>query len=346
MYLWREIVKQKPGLQLTICIIALIAAFVFSLYVGRYPIRPSEILPLLLEKFTGSTGVSGLDSTVFWKWRLPRLAAAMLIGSALAVSGASYQGILRNPIVAPDILGAASGACFGAALGILLGFSAVLVQITAFVCGLAAVGLAFFVSQSLRGSDRGGILMLILSGMVVTALFSAGISIIKYVGDPYNTLPAITFWLMGGLTAVLQHDLLILAVPYAVGMVPLMLLRWKMNVLCFDDEEASALGSNAAALRAVIILCATLLTCSAVAIGGMIGWVGLIIPHICRMLTGPDHRRLLPLTLAAGALFLLLVDDLARCVSAQELPLGILTAIVGAPLFLAQLYRMRKNILR
>jgi iron complex transport system permease protein len=322
----------------------LVAAFIGSMYIGRYPIKAGDLFSLLWGKISGhSAGVSGLTSMVFWKWRLPRLLCAMLIGGALSISGAAYQGILRNPIVAPDILGAASGACFGAALGILLGFNALLVQIIAFAFGLAAVGLAFFVSNSLRGSDRGGILMLILSGMVVTALFSAGISIIKYVGDPYNTLPAITFWLMGGLTAVSASDVKVLLIPFLVGVIPLLALRWKINILCFDDEEAGAMGSDARTMRGVIILCATLLTCSAVAVGGMIGWVGLIIPHICRMVTGPDHKKLLPVALVAGMLYLILVDDLARCAAQQELPLGILTAVIGAPLFLVQLYRGRRS---
>lgn len=335
--------KEKKGV-LVILILCLALACTLSMVVGRYPIQPREMAALFLEKFTGRmSGVDDVTRMIFWETRLPRMIAAVLIGSALSVSGASYQGIMRNPMVAPDILGASSGASFGAALGILLEFHAAAVQILAFAGGLTAVGIAFFVSHSLKGNDRGGILMLVLSGMVITALFSAGISAIKYMGDPYDTLPAITFWLMGGLTYVAKKDIWALLVPFLLGTIPLMLMRWKMNILCFSDEEAGTMGIHAGRMRAVVILCATLLTCSSVAIGGMIGWVGLIIPHICRMLVGPDYKRLLPVTLVAGGLFLVLVDDAARCICAQELPLGILTAIIGAPAFLVQLYRGRRS---
>ena len=324
----------------------LVVVFIISMLVGRYPIHPGELWALISAKISGSTGiVDEVTEMVFWELRLPRMAAAILIGAALSVSGASYQGILRNPMVAPDILGASSGASFGAALGILFECNAVMIQVMAFVGGLIAVGIAFFVSNSLNGNGRSSVLTLVLTGMVVSALFSAGISAVKYVGDPYDTLPALTFWLMGGLTYVTKNDLPMLLIPFLVGVIPLLLLRWKMNVLCFSDEEAGAMGINAKRVRGIVVLCATLLTCSSVAIGGMIGWVGLIIPHICRMLTGPDYKRLMPVTLVAGALFLVVVDDVARCICAQELPLGILTAVIGAPIFLVQLYKGGKSFL-
>lgn len=321
-------------------IIALLIVMVLSMMVGRYPIEPSQLWNII----TGNT-VDDVTKMVFFEVRLPRMMAAILIGAALSVSGASYQGILRNPMVAPDILGASSGASFGAAVGILLECNSVTVQLMAFIGGLIAVGIAFLVSSSLKGSERGSVLTLVLTGMVVTALFSAGISAIKYIGDPYDTLPALTFWLMGGLTYVTQDDVKLLLIPFLIGVLPLLLLRWKMNVLCFSDEEASAMGVDSKRVRGIIILCATLLTCSSVAIGGMIGWVGLIIPHICRMITGPDYKKLLPVTLVAGALFLVIVDDVARCLSAQELPLGILTAMIGAPIFLVQLYKGGKSFI-
>ncbi len=321
-------------------LIGLLVVIVLSMMVGRYPIKPEQLWNII----TGNT-VDDVTKMVFFEVRLPRMIAAILIGAALSISGASYQGILRNPMVAPDILGASSGASFGAALGILLECNSVTVQLMAFMGGLIAVGIAFFVSNSLKGSDRGSVLTLVLTGMVVTALFSAGISAIKYIGDPYDTLPALTFWLMGGLTYVTQDDVKLLMIPFLLGILPLLLLRWKMNVLCFSDEEASAMGVDSKRVRSLIILCATLLTCSSVAVGGMIGWVGLIIPHICRMITGPDYKKLLPVTLVAGALFLVIVDDVARCLSAQELPLGILTAIIGAPIFLVQLYKGGKSFI-
>ena len=332
--------KRGEKIVFTSMLIALLIVMVLSMMVGRYPIEPSQLWNII----TGNA-VDDVTKMVFFEVRLPRMIAAILIGAALSVSGASYQGILRNPMVAPDILGASSGASFGAALGILLECNSVTVQIMAFIGGLMAVGIAFFVSSSLKGSDRGSVLTLVLTGMVVTALFSAGISAIKYIGDPYDTLPALTFWLMGGLTYVTSDDIKLLLIPFLVGVLPLLLLRWKMNVLCFSDEEASAMGVDSKRVRAIIILCATLLTCSSVAVGGMIGWVGLIIPHICRMLTGPDYKKLLPVTVVAGALFLVIVDDVARCLSAQELPLGILTAMIGVPIFLVQLYKGGKSFI-
>jgi len=314
---------------------------------GRYAISFHELIQLFREKTGGGTadGIARMTRTVFWSSRFPRILAGLMIGASLSVSGAAYQGILRNPMVAPDILGASSGASFGAAIGILLNLNAPAIQLMAFFFGLGAVALAYLVSNSMKSSDRGGVLMLVLSGMVVTALFSAGISIVKYIGDPYDTLPALTFWLMGGLEYVSRSDVLTLLVPVLIGTVPLLLLRWQLNVLCFSDEEAGSMGVNVRLTRFIVILSATLLTSSSVAIGGMIGWVGLLIPHICRMITGPDYRRLLPVTLVFGALFLILVDDAARCVSAQEVPLGILTALIGAPFFLFLLSRGRKSFL-
>jgi len=330
---------------LPVLLLLLPAAALLSLTIGRYPITLHEILSLFSEWITGTPAdVEDITRTVFFQIRLPRIGAAILIGASLAVSGASYQGILRNPIVSPDILGAAAGAGFGAALGILFDLPALLIQLLAFAFGLLAVGIAFFTSQTL-GNRTGSIIALVLSGMVVTALFSAFISIIKYVGDPYDTLPALTFWLMGGLTYVTGEDFLFLILPFLAGMIPLMLIRWKMNLLCFHPDEAQAMGVPVRWLQGVIILCATLLTCSAVAIGGMIGWVGLIVPHLCRMLTGPDYKRLLPVTLAGGGLFLLLVDNAARCIGTQELPLGVLTAVIGAPCFLFELRRERKGFI-
>ncbi len=336
--------KKERKYIVPILIVGLLVAILLSTMGGRYPISSADLFRLFYEKLSGiSSGVDEVTKMVFWEVRFPRMMAAVLIGAALAVSGASYQGILRNPMVAPDILGASSGASFGAAVGILFGCNALTIQLLAFAGGLTAVGITFIVSHS--AGDRGSILMLVLAGMVVTSLFSAGISIIKYLGDPYDTLPALTFWLMGGLTYVTQQDVWILMIPFLIGVIPLQLLRWKMNILCFQDEEAESMGIDAKKTRGMVILFATLLTSSSVAVGGMIGWIGLVIPHICRMLAGPDYRKLLPATMVSGALFLLLVDDLARCLSAQELPLGVLTAVIGAPCFLFQLYKGRRGFI-
>ena len=263
--------------------------------------------------------------------RLPRVAAAALVGAALAVSGAAYQGMFRNPMVSPDILGASTGAGFGAAVAILLGAGYFGISAAAFCCGLLAVAAAWLVSR-LSKADQA--VALILAGMMISSLFSAGTSFVKLVADTQQQLPAITYWLMGSLSSIKDKDVVFLAIPVALGMIPLFFLRWRMNLLTVGEEEAQSMGVNTRRLRGAVIVCATLLTSASVAVSGMIGWVGLVIPHFCRMLFGYDYRRLIPAGALFGAAFLLAVDDIARLVTTGELPLGILTAFVGAPLFL------------
>ena len=263
--------------------------------------------------------------------RLPRVAAAALVGAALAVSGAAYQGMFRNPMVSPDILGASTGAGFGAAVAILLGAGYFGISAAAFCCGLLAVAAAWLVSR-LSKADQA--VSLILAGMMISSLFSAGTSFVKLVADTQQQLPAITYWLMGSLSSIKDKDVVFLAIPVALGMIPLFFLRWRMNLLTVGEEEAQTMGVNTRRLRGAVIVCATLLTSASVAVSGMIGWVGLVIPHFCRMLFGYDYRRLIPAGALFGAAFLLAVDDIARLVTTGELPLGILTAFVGAPLFL------------
>ena len=261
---------------------------------------------------------------------LPDTAAA-LVGAALAVSGAAYQGMFRNPMVSPDILGASTGAGFGAAVAILLGAGYFGISAAAFCCGLLAVAAAWLVSR-LSKADQA--VSLILAGMMISSLFSAGTSFVKLVADTQQQLPAITYWLMGSLSSIKDKDVVFLAIPVALGMIPLFFLRWRMNLLTVGEEEAQSMGVNTRRLRGAVIVCATLLTSASVAVSGMIGWVGLVIPHFCRMLFGYDYRRLIPAGALFGAAFLLAVDDIARLVTTGELPLGILTAFVGAPLFL------------
>ena len=261
----------------------------------------------------------------------PRVAAAALVGAALAVSGAAYQGMFRNPMVSPDILGASTGAGFGAAVAILLGAGYFGISAAAFCCGLLAVAAAWLVSR-LSKADQA--VALILAGMMISSLFSAGTSFVKLVADTQQQLPAITYWLMGSLSSIKDKDVVFLAIPVALGMIPLFFLRWRMNLLTVGEEEAQSMGVNTRRLRGAVIVCATLLTSASVAVSGMIGWVGLVIPHFCRMLFGYDYRRLIPAGALFGAAFLLAVDDIARLVTTGELPLGILTAFVGAPLFL------------
>lgn len=309
-----------------------LAVLLGSLLLGRYALSPGQLLHMLWTKVTGGAADWPLsDDKVVFAVRLPRVAAAALVGAALAVSGAAYQGMFRNPMVSPDILGASTGAGFGAAVAILLGAGYFGISAAAFCCGLLAVAAAWLVSRLSRTNQT---VALILAGMMISSLFSAGTSFVKLVADTQQQLPAITYWLMGSLSSIKDKDVLFLSIPVALGMIPLLVLRWRMNLLTLGEEEAQSMGVNTRRLRGAVIVCATLLNSASVAVSGMIGWVGLVIPHFCRMLFGYDYRRLIPAGALFGAAFLLAVDDIARLVTTGELPLGILTAFVGAPLFL------------
>ena len=291
-----------------------LAVLLGSLLLGRYALSPGQLLHMLWTKVTGGAADWPLsDDKVVFAVRLPRVAAAALVGAALAVSGAAYQGMFRNPMVSPDILGASTGAGFGAAVAILLGAGYFGISAAAFCCGLLAVAAAWLVSRLSRTNQT---VALILAGMMISSLFSAGTSFVKLVADTQQQLPAITYWLMGSLSSIKDKDVLFLSIPVTLG-----------------EEEAQSMGVNTRRLRGAVIVCATLLTSASVAVSGMIGWVGLVIPHFCRMLFGYDYRRLIPAGALFGAAFLLAVDDIARLVTTGELPLGILTAFVGAPLF-------------
>ena len=308
--------------------------------VGPYPITPGEALRALGERLLGTVPAQGstLDTVLFFV-RLPRVGAALLIGAALAAAGASYQGLFRNPLVSPDILGVSAGAGLGAVLGIFLSLPVAAIQLLAFLTGLGTVGLVLLVAASVRGREP--VLVLVLAGVVVGALAGSIISLLKVLADPYDQLPAITFWLLGSLASIKLQDLAATLPVAVLGLAPLALLRWRINVLSLGDEEARALGIDAARLRIVVIAAATLITASAVSISGVIGWVGLIMPHMARMLVGPNYDRLLPAAMILGAGYLLLVDTLARSIATIETPIGILTAFVGAPVFLWLLARGR-----
>jgi iron complex transport system permease protein len=281
-------------------------------------------------------------TTVIFEIRLPRILAALLIGAAMSLSGASYQGMFKNPMVSPDILGASAGAGFGAAMAILASLGTVGIQVSAFFFGLAAVAITLEIGKTIsRGNNV--TLGLVLTGMVVSTLFQAFISITKYVADPDSKLPAITFWLMGGLSSVGPKEAMRLLVILTVGSVPLFLVRWKLNVLSFGDEESQALGVNVRGIRFLVIACSTLLTAACVSVCGLVGWIGLVIPHIARLIVGPNFKTLIPASAIIGGAFLIVVDDIARCAFAIEIPLGILTALVGAPFFLCLLMRERKG---
>jgi iron complex transport system permease protein len=267
--------------------------------------------------------------------------AAALVGGALAAAGAAYQGLFRNPLVSPDILGVSTGAGLGAVLGIFLSLPVFAIQLLAFIVGLATVALVYTITACVRGRDT--ILALVLAGVVVGSLAGACISLIKILADPYDQLPAMTFWLLGSLASLRNADLAVAAPLVLIGLVPLMLLRWRINVLSLGDEEAKALGINVEALRAVVVVAATLMTASVVAVSGVIGWIGLVMPHLARMIVGPNFDRLLPTSMLMGASYLLLVDTFARTMARIEVPLGILTALLGAPFFLWLLARGREG---
>ena len=264
--------------------------------------------------------------------RGPRVLAAALVGAALAVAGTAFQGLFRNPLVSPDILGASSGAALGAVLGIFFSLGIFAIQALAFVGGLIAVAAVYLIGSAVRSRDP--ILVLVLTGVVIGALLGAGVGLIKYLADPYNQLPAMTFWLLGSLAATSVADLVPLFGPVALGTIVLVALRWRMNVMSLPDEEARALGLPTGPLRVAIVAAATLVTSASVATAGIIGWVGLVVPHIARTLVGPDFARLLPAAALLGGGFLLVIDTLARTMAAIEIPLGILTALVGTPFFI------------
>ena len=319
---------------LTIMTLALlIVLLVVALSVGRFAISPAELVAIIWAKLSGGTHrLPAAFDVVIFEIRIPRAIAAVLIGGALAAAGAVYQNLFRNPLVSPDVLGVSSGAALGAVLAIFLSLPVAAVQGLAFAGGLIAVAGVVLIGNMVRGHDP--ILTLVLTGVVVGTLLGAGIAMIKYLADPYNQLPAITFWMLGGLSSIAPGDLAVALPLVLAGLIPIYLLRWRMNVLSLSDDEARALGVNVARLRVILITCATLITAAAVAISGIIGWIGLLIPHAARLLVGPEFARVLPLSMLFGACFLLTVDTVARIAASIELPPGVLTALIGAPLFL------------
>lgn len=321
--------------------IAVVVLMLIAATIGPYRIPPLTVLKALGERLAG-VGGNGAVETVLFNIRLPRIVAAVLVGAALAAAGAAYQSLFRNPLVSPDILGVSTGAGLGAVVGILLGMPVMVIQLFGFGGGLAIVLMVMTLSRMLRSS--GDILVLVLAGIVVGALAGAGISLVKVLADPYDQLPAITFWLLGSLAGVKAGDVMATLPAVAVGVAPLLLLRWRIGVLSLGDDEARALGVEVARLRAVVIAGATLATASVVAISGVIGWVGLMVPHMARLMVGPRFDRQLPAAILIGAAFMVVVDTLARTAAAIEMPLGVLTAIIGGPMFVWLLARSRRII--
>lgn len=322
---------KKFKIKFTILVVIFTVVFFGSFMLGRYPVSPPELMKIILSGIIDipQSWPDAAENVIF-QIRLPRVLAAAIIGAALSLAGVSYQGMFQNPMVSPDILGASSGAGFGAALAILLGAGYMGISVAAFLFGLAAVMLAYGIS---RVSRINATLAMILAGMMIGSLFTSCTSFVKLVADTEQTLPAITYWLMGSLVSIKPQDVAFAIVPIIAGSVPLFLLKWRMNLLTVGEEEAQAMGINTRTLRLVVIVCATLLTASSVAISGMIGWVGLVIPHFCRMIFGYDYRKIIPASALFGATFLMVVDNIARLATTAEIPLGILTSFVGAPIF-------------
>jgi iron complex transport system permease protein len=325
-----------------IAVIVLIAGLALAFTLGRYPVSLADVIEVLGAKLLGRpSGTPLAVENVILQVRGPRVLAAVLVGAALAVAGTAFQGLFRNPLVSPDILGASSGAALGAVIGIYFSLGVLGIQGLAFLGGIAAVAAVYMIGSAVRSRDP--ILVLVLTGVVVGSLLGAGVGLVKYLADPYNQLPAMTFWLLGSLSATTVSDLVPLFGPVALGTLVLLALRHRMNVMSLPDEEARALGLATGPLRVAIVAAAALVTSASVATAGIIGWVGLVVPHLARSLVGPDFSRLLPAAAILGGGYLLLIDTLARNMAQIEIPLGILTAVVGTPFFIWLLASVQKT---
>lgn len=332
--------NEKNILTLQICLaLAVPASFLLSLLLGRYSI-PIDILGKMLLSVVFPIKKTWPDTMeiVLFQIRLPRIFAAFFIGAALSVSGAIFQGIFKNPLVSPDILGVSYGAGFGAALAILLTNGGHYLQLFAIFFGILAVFTAYSMARMFRGTP---VLVLVLSGIIVGAFFQALLSCLKYIADPYDKLPSIIFWLMGSLARVSPADLRWTVPIFCIGIGILLLCRWRINLLSLGEEEAVSLGVRTTLERAVVIFICTLLSCTAVCLSGTVSWVGLVIPHVGRLLVGSDYRKLLPVCVSLGGAYLILIDNIARTITMTEIPLGILTSLIGAPFFAMLLIKRR-----
>jgi len=323
---------RSPKTILLILGLALAVAAVISAALGRYPISLAEIGGILGSKiFKVERFWTPVAESLLLNNRLPRIALACMVGACMAAAGASYQGVFQNPMAAPDLLGASSGAAFGAALAIVLGLGKTMLITLAFACSLATVALVIFVGNRAKGKRVVG---LILAGIMIGSLVTSATSFLKLIADPTDQLPAITYWMMGSLNGTEPSDLLVAFVPMLLGTIPLCLLRWRINLLTVGDDEAKSMGINVGRLRTAVIIFSTLITAASVCVSGVIGWIGLVVPHLCRRTVGGNFKYLLPASMLMGALFLLVVDNASRNLFATEIPIGILTSFIGAPFFL------------
>lgn len=318
--------------KLVYMILLFLAAVLLSLSIGRYWISPITIVKIFLSRFLSITPTWEQQAeTVLFQIRIPRVVLGALIGAGLSTAGAVYQGIFRNPMVSPDILGASWGAGFGAALGLLLSLNYAGVTALSFLFGIGAVAVVCLIGKIVKNNQQ---LSLVLAGIMVGSVFSSGVSFLKLVADPLNTLPAITYWLMGSLTTAKAVDIWFAGPLILLGIIPIFLLRWRINAMTLSDDEAHSIGVNTRRMRWILIISATLITAASVSVSGMIGWVGLVIPHFVRMLLGGDYKKIIPGSMFLGAAYLILVDDIAKSLTTSEIPIGILTSVIGAPFFL------------
>ena len=326
-------------------IIILILMINISLFLGQYQISFDEYL-MFLKKLIGLNSLIDDEKyetmkSIIFDIRLPRIISAILIGASLAVAGASFQAMFVNPLVSPGILGVLSGASFGAALGMILGLNWFLINLSTFIFGILAV--FFAITISFIYSSSRNMIILVLGGIISSSLFSALLSIIKYGADTNDVLPAITYWLMGSLSFSTSSIVWNLTIPMLGGILILIFFSKYLNALSLGDEEAKALGVNTKLLKLIIILVATLISALSVILAGIIGWIGLIIPHITRLLFGADNKVILPMSALIGAIFLLIVDNTSKLIFSFEIPIGIVTAIIGIPIFIFVLKNAKKG---
>lgn len=327
--------KMKKVAGYAVWILPIVTGFI-CLGIGRYQLSIQETLQVLLSPLTG-VRVPPVDVSVIFNVRLPRIILALCVGSGLAVSGAAFQSMFSNALATPDTLGVASGASFGAALALLFGGNLIVVQICALVTGLAALGITYSISR-VKGKGN-SVIVIVLSGMVISSLFQALVSFVKYVADAQDALPAITYWLMGSMASATYAKLL-LGLPFiVVGTIILIFLRWRLNIIALSDDEARSLGGNVKLVRLLVMLASTMITASAVSMCGQVGWVGLLVPHVVRLIYGSDSVKVIPMSVCFGACFMVVIDTIARSAIASEIPLSILTALIGAPIFVVLLRR-------
>lgn len=325
--------KKKQGLVIILSFGLVILTAMICLGIGRYSIPLSEVVEVIFSWLFGS-GETGTAGTVIFKVRLPRVLLAIAAGAGLACSGAAFQGLFSNPLATPDTLGVASGASFGAVLAMMLGGNLIVIQLFALASGLVACGITYWIS---RVKSQRSVIMIVLSGMVVSALFQAFVSLLKYLADPEDQLPSITYWLLGSMSSVTYTNLMFGLPCIVLGATIIFVLRWRLNILSLTEDEARSMEVNIRVLRLLVIVASSLITASVVSMCGLVGWVGLLVPHIARMLMGSNNNSVIPLSLSLGAIFMLIIDTAARSATAAEIPISILTAIIGAPFFIGLL---------